>query len=134
MVIDPFDIGESKIAEKGYLWNLYVSAVGDRPLGLQASQLAAVARWASKRGPGPVSIVVKGPRASALALVAAGLEPRAIGDLELWEAPGSFKATIEAGTSFDKAPDRFCFGLLEAFDIPQLIDLVAPRRVVFAVH
>ncbi len=129
VVVDPFDIGESRISEKGYLWNLFVSAVGGRPLGLQASQLAAVARWAAGRWPGPVSIASIGPRSSTAALVAAGLEPRAIGDLEIREAPASLKEPIESATPFDRAPDRFCFGLLESFDIPQLIALVAPRRV-----
>ena len=130
VAVDLFDIGESKIAEKAYLWNLFVSTVGDRPVGLQSSQLTAVARWASKRGQGPVSILAVGPRASTTALLAAGLEPLAIGDLELREAPASLKELIEAGTPFDQAPDRFCFGLLEALDISQLVALVAPRRVV----
>ena len=129
IALDLFDMGESKIAEKAYLWNLFVSTVGERPLGLQASQLASIARWAGRSG--PVSIVAVGPRSSTAALVAAGLEPAAIGDLELREAPGSLKELIEAGTTFDKAPDRFCFGLLEAFDIAQMVALAAPRKVVF---
>jgi hypothetical protein len=65
-----------------------------------------------------------------VALVAAGLDPESIGDLRLREAPGSLKEVIEANVTFDKSPDRFCFGLLEAFDVPQLVALVAPRRVV----
>ena len=130
LAVDVFDVGESKIAEKVYLWNLYVSTVGERPLGLKASQLAAVARWAAtSRRPGPVSILADGPGASIIALVAAGLEPRAIGDLEVRRAPASLKEPIETATPIDKAPDRFCFGLLESFDLPQLVALAAPRRV-----
>ena len=130
IAVDLFDVGESKILEKGWLWNLYVSTVGDRPLGLGASQLAAVARWAaaSKRQ-GPVSILAIGPGSSITALVATALEPRAIGDLELRGAPETLKQPIEAATPFEKAPDRFCFGLLEAVDIPQLVALAAPRHV-----
>lgn len=131
VVLDLFDTGEAKIAEKGWLWNLYVSTVGDRPLGLQASELAAVARWAGSNGRGPVSIVADGPSGSTVALVAAGLEPTAIGDLELHNALGSLKESIENRTPFDKSPAFFCFGLLETFDIPQLVALVAPRRVSF---
>ena len=133
VAIDPFDVGESKIAEKAWLWNLYVSTVGERPLGLKASQLAAVARWAAGlKGGGPASILADGPSSSIAALVAAGLETRAIGDLELRDAPASLKEPIEAAIPVDKAPDRFCFGLLEYFDIPQLVALATPRRVVLA--
>jgi dienelactone hydrolase len=132
VAVDLFDVGESKIAEKAWLWNLYVSTVGDRPLGLQASQLAAVARWSASVAKGPVAILAVGPRSATTALVAAGLETQAIGDLELREAPGSLKEPIESTMTFDKAPDRFCFGLLEAFDIPQLVALAAPRKVVVA--
>jgi hypothetical protein len=78
-----------------------------------------------------VSILAIGPSSSVVALVAAALEPSSIGDLELREAPGSLKEVIEANLTFEKAPDRFCFGLLEAFDVPQLVALVAPRKVVF---
>jgi dienelactone hydrolase len=132
VAVDLFDVGESKIAEKAWLWNLYVSTVGDRPLGLQASQLAAVARWSAGSRGSPIAILAVGPRSTTTALVAAGLETVAIGDLELREAPGSLKEPIEAATPFDQAPDRFCFGLLESFDVPQLVALVAPRKVIIA--
>jgi dienelactone hydrolase len=133
LAVDLFDTGESKISEKAWLWNLYVSTVGQRPLGLKASQLTEIAGWAKGFSPTvPASILAIGPGSSIVALVAAGLDPVSLGDLELREAPGSLKEPIEANLPFDKAPDRFCFGLLEAFDVPQLVALVAPRRVVFA--
>ncbi len=129
IALDLFDMGEASLADHRYLWHLCVSAVGGRPLGLQASQLAAVARREARKG--PVSILAIGPRASTAAMVAAGLEPEAIGDLELRGSIGSLKEPIEAGIPFDQAPDQFCFGLLEAFDVPQLVALVAPRKVTF---
>src|SRR5439155_16166755 len=80
LAVDPFYLGESKIEQKDYLFALLVSAVGDRPLGIQASQLAAIARWtkAEYKG-GPVTLKAIGPRTSTAALVAAGLETQAIG-------------------------------------------------------
>lgn len=129
VLVDLFDVGESKIAEKAWLWNLYVSTVGERPLGLQAAQLAAVARWSASTAKAPATILAIGPRSSTTALVAAALETQSIGDLELREGPGSLKEPIESATPFDKAPDRFCFGLLERFDLPQLVALAAPRKV-----
>jgi len=129
VAVDLFDKGESKIAERAWLWNLYVSTVGERPLGLLASQLSSVSRWASSKSSALVSILTFGPSSSVTALVAAGLEPQAIGDLELSGAPASLKEPIEAKTLIEKSPTSFCFGLLESFDIPQLVALAAPRRV-----
>ena len=131
LAIDPFDVGESKIVEKDWLWNLFISAVGDRPTGIRAAQLAAVARWSGSRGQGPISILAIGPSASTSALIAAALEPDSIESLELRGAPATFKEPIEMGIGIDQSPDRFCFGLLELTDISRLVALVTPRRVLF---
>ena len=129
LAVDPFYVGESKVIEKDYLFALLLASVGDRPLGLQASEIAAVARWArSERKAGPVPIVAEGPRTSVMALVAAGLEPEAIGGLELRGSRGSLKELIEAGTGFSASPELFCLGLLEHFDIAQLAALPRPDR------
>jgi hypothetical protein len=130
LAVDPFYFGESKIAQRDFLFALLVGAVGERPLGLQASQLAAVARWSqTERSGGPVAVLAVGPRTSTFTLVAAGLEDKAIGNLELRGALGSLKTVIEQDWSVDQKPELFCFGLLEAFDIKQLTALVGPRTV-----
>jgi hypothetical protein len=132
MAIDPFYFGESKIEERDFLFALLISAIGDRPLGIQSSQMAAVARWArAQYGDRPVTIVALGPRSSLFSLVAAALEPEAIGAVVLHGSLGSLKEVIEQNGSVDKTPELFCFGLLAEFDIPQLAALVAPRRVRF---
>jgi len=132
IALDPFYFGESKIAEKDSLFALVVAAVGDRPLGLQASQVAAVARWAQAEDKSrPVTLVAVGPRASLFALVAAGLEPQAVGQVELHGSLGSLREVIEQNWSVAERPELFCFGLLESFDLKQLAALVAPRPVRF---
>jgi hypothetical protein len=131
LAVDPFYLGESKIAEKDFLFALLVSAVGDRPLGLQASQLAAVARWAKQENKEPVTLLAVGPRTSTAALVAAGLESKALAKLELHGAHGSLKEVIEQNRTVAQLPEMFCFGLLEAFDVKQLTALAAPRLVRF---
>lgn len=137
LAVDPFYFGESKIAQRDQLFALLVAAVGDRPLGIQASQLAAVARWAFDRESRPMhktdalTVVAVGPRTSLVALVAAGIEPKAIGDLELHGAWGSLKEILEKNRAVDQMPEVFCFGLLETFDIKQLTALAAARRVTF---
>jgi hypothetical protein len=130
VTVDLFETGKSKISEKAWLWNLDVSTVGVRPLGLWATQLAAVAIWLFSTSRSPVEVLAVGPRSSTTALVAAALETQTIGDLEIRQAPGSLKEPIESTTPFDKAPDRFCFGLLEGYDLAQLVALAAPRKVV----
>jgi dienelactone hydrolase len=127
LAVDPFYFGESKFRTHDYLFALLVCGVGERPLGLQASQVAAIARWAESTGKGPVSLVAIGPRASTYALVAAALEPKAIGQLELHQPLGSLKEVIEGNWPVSEKPELFCFGLLEAFDVRQIAALVAPR-------
>jgi hypothetical protein len=132
LAVDLFYFGESKIAQRDQLWALLVATVGDRPLGLQASQVAAVARWSvTEHRAGPVRIVAVGPRTSMFALVATALEENAIGSVEVQGAYGSLKEVIEQNRSVDQMPELFCFGLLEAFDVKQLTALAAPRPVAF---
>jgi len=132
LALDPFYVGQSKIPSRDYLFALLVSGVGDRPLGLQASQIAAVARWLNAdRKLGPVTLAACGDQLSLSALVAAALEEDAIERVELTGALGSLKEVIERNDSVDKKPVLFCFGLLEHFDIRQLVAMVAPRQVRF---
>ena len=132
LAVDPFYVGEARIAERDYLFALMVATIGERPLGMQASQIAAETRWArAERKAGPVLIVADGPRTSVMALAAAGLEGSAIGALELRRSLGSLKELIETKASYPSAPELFAFGLLGDFDIPQLAALAAPRPVVF---
>jgi Acetyl xylan esterase (AXE1) len=125
LAVDLFYFGESKVQEKDWLFAILLASVGDRPLGLQASQLAAVARWARE----PVTVVATGPRSGLIALVAAGLEEKAVGGLELNGPFGSLKEVIDQNRSVNQMPEVFCFGLLEMFDVPQMTRLIAPRRV-----
>jgi len=128
LAVDPFYFGESKISQKDSLFALLVAAVGDRPLGLQASQVAAIARWAvAKHNGQPVTLVALGPRTSTIALVVAALEEKAIGRVELRNPLGSLKEVIEQNWPVDRAPELFCFGLLEHFDIKHLAAVLTPR-------
>jgi hypothetical protein len=132
LAVDPFYFGESRIGTRDWLFALLVAAIGDRALGLQASELAAVARWSvTEHKTGSVAVAATGPRTCAAALVAAGLEPAAIGRLDLEGALGSLKEVIEQNRSVEEMPEMFCFGLLADFDVKQLTALAAPRPVQF---
>jgi len=132
VAIDPFYFGESKIKNRDFLFALLVSAVGDRPLGIQAGQISAAARWAAEQfGSARVRIVADGHRSSVIALVASALEDKAISGIELHDSLGSLKQIIEENRSVQTTPELFCFGLLEEFDIAQLAAVVAPNTVQF---
>jgi hypothetical protein len=130
VAVDPFYFGESKIAKRDWLFAILVAALGERPLGLQASQVAATARWLrTERNAGPVAVLAVGPRSSLFGSIAAALEPQSIAALETHGAMNSLKEVISRNLSADKTPELFCFGLLEEFDIPQIDALIAPRPV-----
>ncbi|MEZ5352121.1 MAG: hypothetical protein R2762_05745 [Bryobacteraceae bacterium] len=130
VAMDPFYFGESKIAKRDFLFAMLVAGVGDRPLGVQASQMAAVARWlSSERGFGPVELRAIGPRTSLGALIAAALEPDAINALSSKGAMKSLKEILTQDLTQQQTPEYFCFGLLEKFDVPQMESLVRPRAI-----
>jgi hypothetical protein len=128
LAIDPFYYGESKIRTHDVLFALFVAAVGERPLGIQASQVAAVARWAKAEFRTPVEIVAVGPRSSLVGLCAGALEPHAISAVDPRNCASSLKEILEKNISVNEAPEIFCFGLLESFDIADLRHMSrAPR-------
>ena len=129
MALDPFYFGESRIATKDWLWSLLIAALGERPLGIQAGQVAAAARWARERHGHAVRVHAVGPRTSLSALIAAALEPDAIAGVRLDESFRSLGEVIERDLDARQAPELFCFGLLQSFELADIRALVAPRPV-----
>ena len=132
LAVDLFYFGECGIPQRGFLYALLHATVGDRPLGLQAGELSAIARWAAKEfKTDAVGVEAVGPRNSMIALAAAGLEENAIGSLRLHGSLASLKELIEQNRTVEQWPELFCFGLLESFDVNKLTALAAPRPVTF---
>jgi pimeloyl-ACP methyl ester carboxylesterase len=132
LAVDLLFFGESKIVSRDWLWGLMLDTVGDRPLGVQASQLVAIARHAhdTDRAGQTVALHSVGPRSSLITLVAAVLEPQAIGRVTQRDAMSSLKQfVLDQNKGVSEAAELFCFGLLEHFDVPQLQSLVAPRPI-----
>jgi hypothetical protein len=126
---DVYYFGQARPQPKDWLWSLVLDTIGTRPLGLQASQLAALASSESRRKGFTITVRAVGPRSCVVALLAAALEPKAIGRLDLVDPLGSLKQVIEENRTVDKSPELFCFGLLERFDIKDIAALVAPRPI-----
>lgn len=125
LAIDPFYFGESKISTHAFLYAILVAAVGERPLGIQTSQIAAIARWTHERTKTPVDIEAHGLRTSTIALMATTLDIKNIRKAHLHGALPSFRNLINEGHGANKYPELFCFGLLEYFDVPNLAELAA---------
>ncbi|MCA9109670.1 MAG: hypothetical protein KDA52_06965 [Planctomycetaceae bacterium] len=127
LVPDLWYCGECHPRDRDYLFALILQTIGERPVGVQASQLAAIARWSREQFRGTaVSVHSHGPYMTQLALIAAVLEPKAIKSTYLFEAQESLKQPIREDVSFEKGVNQFTFGLLQHFDIPQ-IEALAPE-------
>ena len=129
VAFDPFFFGESKIKSRDFLHVILMHAAGERALGVQASQISAVAEWAKKQYRQPVELMSAGPRLSVAARLAA-VQSNAISALKLHDPMKSLKEVIRENKGANHMPEMMCFGLLESFDLPQIEALIAPRPLV----
>jgi Acetyl xylan esterase (AXE1) len=129
IAMDPLYFGEAGIESRGWLFMLLLSSLGERPLGVQAGEVAAVSRWLRQKYGQPVAVESFGPRTSLIALVASGVETAAIRELKMHQPMSSLKEPLEKDMEITAAPELFCFGLVEHFDMQRLKSLVAPRPV-----
>lgn len=127
LVPDLWYCGECHPRERDYLFALILQTIGERPVGVQASQLAAIAGWSREQHGGQaISVHAHGPFMTQPALIAAGLEQSAIKSTHLHEGQESLKQPIREDVSFEKGVNQYTFGLLHYFDIPQL-EALAPN-------
>ncbi len=108
-----------------------LDAIGDRPLGLEAAQLIALARWAREKWTPPgISVVTSGPRTQLVALVAAALEPRLFTEIATRGGMPSLEYLYDKPLTFAEAPEAFCLDLYRFFDLDRLAALASPAEVV----
>ena len=121
LVIDPYFYGHSTITQRPELYALLTASVGERPLGLQASQLMSAVKWAREQFEGgPLRLQAIGPRSSLAALCTGALAPELIDDVETADSFESLREIIDSNMQVNQAPELFCFGLLQQFDIADL--------------
>ncbi|MDB5352159.1 MAG: hypothetical protein JWN86_3406 [Planctomycetota bacterium] len=129
IAIDPYAFGEAVTPSHGYLFSLMIATIGERALGVDCGQVAAVARWRADVDGAAPTIESAGPRTSTIAIVAAAMEPKAIGSIVLHRPLGSLKEILDSGQEFSSSPEQFCFGLLTHFDLREIIAMIPPQRV-----
>lgn len=126
LAVDPFTLGESAMGGRTYLYALLVATVGDRALGIESGQIAAAAHWAREQFRTKPALRSLGPRTGLAGLVAAAMDPAAIGPRHPTQQLESLQEILRFNWTVSEKPELFCFGLLESFDIPQLETLATP--------
>jgi dienelactone hydrolase len=116
-----------------YVPSLFASAVatvGERPLGLESAQLAAVARWAEQTfNPHPVHVELAGIRIQMAALISAAIEPGLFSSVTVHRGMKSMDYLLQHPVGFDDAPDLFCPDLYKDFDIDRLTAMAGPTKI-----
>jgi hypothetical protein len=129
LALEPAFVGPawSERETRRLLQNL--SGLGERPLGLEAAELVAVARWLALRSPAPARVETSGIRTQLAALVAAALEPRLFSELVARGGMKSLGHALEKPVEYMDAPELFCLDLYKEYDIGALVALAGPTRV-----
>ena len=104
--------------------------LGDRPLGMEAAQLSAIARWAKERaGVSSVRLEPGGIRTQVISLVAAALDPALFSALAVRSGMHSLSYVLELPVRLEEAPELFCLDFYKEFDVDRLEALAAPAKV-----
>jgi dienelactone hydrolase len=107
-----------------------LEAAGDRPVGLEAAQLIAIAQWTAKqKNPPSMSIEAKGLRSQVVALVAGALEPKLFSEILTRDGVRSLAYLYTKPVEFEEAPEPFCLDFYKYFDIDRLAILAEPAKV-----
>lgn len=149
LVLNPLFFGEGKLNAEdqsgAIVFAQLLTALGERPLGMEAAQVNAVVHWLGQdldhgsptpnnfhlpEKPTPaVRIVTTGPRAQLIAMVAAAIHPALFSALESRESISSLAAAYDHPKDFVQAPEMMCIDLYRDFDINTLGAIAAPVKV-----
>ena len=122
-----------------------LNALGERPLGLEAAQVAAVADWLNtglQHGsptPGsiavaspkhaPTALITSGPRSQSVALTTAALEPQLFASLDARHSIPSLGYVFEHPLKYGEVPELMCLDLFRDFDFDAQAALATPTKV-----
>ena len=109
-----------------FAWTQLVATLGERPLGLQAAQLLALADWLQPNG--PVRLETRGIRAQLIGLAAAALLPQRFREVHVRDGVASLRHLLDAPIEYRTAPELFCLDLYREFDLDQLAALGTGTR------
>lgn len=131
LVLDLLFTGGAAPDARAFQFTEMLATIGERPLGMEASQLIGLARWAQQTWEPPrIRLEGTGFRSQVTALVAAALEPRLFLDVEIHGGMHSLGYLLEKPVTYQEAPDLFCLDLYKDFDLDNLQVLASPTTVV----
>src|SRR5437660_7481897 len=122
-----------------------LNGLGERPLGLEAAQVAAVTEWlntglqhgsptpgsvlATKTAHRPIALLTSGRRSQAVALTSAALEPQLFSSVDARHSIPSLAYVLEHPLKYGEAPELMCLDLFRDFDFDVLAAVAAPAKV-----
>lgn len=132
LAVDLLFTGDSGTPELKNPWAYpeMLAAAGQRPLGMEAAQLLAIAHWLQAyRGARRVRVEAVGMRMQTVALVASALEPDSFSEVVVHDGIPSLGYLISKPVHYEESADMFCLGLYEHFDLNEIAALGAPTTM-----
>jgi hypothetical protein len=129
LAIDPVLFGHNlPVSGAKYQNAMLLATIGERPLGIQAAQVMAAAQYFGRVFVAEtVSLESHGATTSLVARCAAAIDGgHSISSVTTNGEAQTLHDFLKPGPSYGGTPEVYCFGLLEYFDIPQLIRLAEP--------
>ena len=125
IIVDLLFIGESVPAGiSPWQYAMLIATVGKRPLGIQVRQLQLLVEWVCQKYQVPqISLQSQGWNSGIVVLAASGLSPERVKRINATEALVDLKVLINQHLDYENYPALFCFGLLEEFNVPELMAL-----------
>lgn len=107
-----------------------LATVGDRPLGIRASHLLALAEWLKNHhAASEVRVEAQGFRSQVATLLGATLDPTAFSEVRIEKGIKSLRHLLTKPVPYREAPELFCLGLYPEFDLERLVTLARPTLV-----
>jgi len=130
LVLDLTFFGDAWKDNEPFSYAQIIDAEGDRPLGMQAAQLIAIANWILERaGAQKARLETRGIRTQIIGLVAAALQPDLFFEVVSREGMPSLGLLLQKPVTFQEAPELFCLDLYEEFDVDRIATVAAPTQV-----
>lgn len=126
ILLDPAFMGECLLS---WQYVQMVSTVGERVLGIQTEQIKAIAEWACQEFNGNMELYGDGWNASLVVMLTCALYNDKIKAISVENHLPSLKMLIEKHLDYETYPTLFCFGLLEHFDIDEIMALCLPIEI-----
>jgi hypothetical protein len=107
-----------------------IATTGDRPLGLESAQLAAIVRWAKRSlTASAVRLDAIGMRQQVIGLTTVALDPGALSEAVVYDGMPSLRFLLSPGVRYEAAADLFCRDLYKEFDLDTIAALGRPTIV-----